>query len=429
MNVCAHVGSVLEMSSRVIWEYPGDVETTKEALLVKFSNGSILTPESVSFTLYKNKDKDPKMKSQRILAAETDRLSYAGNNFSSDVEQHNSLCRYFVGVLNKETGKMEVYDAVQYNMQPILERRTDKAINTGDVTDQPSKSYREKVDALIESFGTIKQKRALSSRKLNQVGSEILNKAMEKAAVEIIESKGTTELVKYAVDKREDTSLFLPPCDYNAEKPENAYKFDDLISPVEYTALEAASAAFRNLTPDDLQQMVQNKKTALFVLQELQELQETKDKEFHDHHTRCLWFLDALIKLSHLKMVKRKDIMTPECPNIIFWKLMKHFTVQTYRNGRMENSISGTMKTKIVSYVIALALHITDFQVDLTILQRDMKLKESRILEIAKAMGLKITKKLVYSESLEEESHKIGFLTIPLTVYKPPMGAIKRKRM
>uniref|UniRef100_F6UUM0 Polymerase (RNA) I polypeptide E n=1 Tax=Xenopus tropicalis TaxID=8364 RepID=F6UUM0_XENTR len=405
--------------------------TTWQGSFIQFSNGTIQSPESVNFTLYSNKDdNNPKAKRQRILAAETDRLSYVANNFTSDAVKSNSLCRYFVGVLNKETGKMEVYDSEQYRMQPILESNKEKELHTEDVMDQPSKSYREKVDALIESFGTNKQKRALSSRKLNQVGSEILNKAMAKAAEEIIESRGTKELVKDAVDKKQqETSLFLPPCDYNANKPENAYKFDDLISPVEYAALETASAAFRNMTSEDLLQMVENKKSGLFVLQELQGLREIKDEKALDHQARCLWYLDALIKLSQLRTVKRKDIMTPECPGIICGKLMKNFTVEVFKNGRIQNSISGTTKTKIVAYVIAIALHISDFQVDLTLLQRDMKLQESRILEIAKAMGLKIAKRTMYSESLIEEGHKIGMLTIPLTVYKPSGGELKRKKM
>jgi len=36
------------------------------------------------------------------------------------------------------------------------------------------------------------------------------------------------------------------------------------------------------------------------------------------------------------------------------------------------------MKAKIAAYVIALALHINNFQTDLTILQNDLKLPESR---------------------------------------------------
>lgn len=36
------------------------------------------------------------------------------------------------------------------------------------------------------------------------------------------------------------------------------------------------------------------------------------------------------------------------------------------------------MKAKITAYVIILALHISDFQIDLTVLQRDLKLSEKR---------------------------------------------------
>lgn len=43
---------------------------------------------------------------------------------------------------------------------------------------------------MIEAFGTNKQKRALSSRRLNLVASETLNKAVAKAANNVIDEKG-----------------------------------------------------------------------------------------------------------------------------------------------------------------------------------------------------------------------------------------------
>lgn len=44
----------------------------------------------------------------------------------------------------------------------------------------------------------------------------------------------------------------------------------------------------------------------------------------------------------------------------------------------LRNLISDSMKAKITAYVILLALHINDFQIDLTMLQRDLKLSERR---------------------------------------------------
>lgn len=419
-------GAVEHMAGRAAWEYCGVSE--QPALLVQFSNGNIQTPESLRLNLYRNKDqKTPRMKKQKILTAETDQLSYVANNFGANALNSNSLCRYFVGVLNKETGKMEVYDTEYFHMQPMLESKKNTQLqDEEDITDNSNRTYREKVDALIEAFGTNKQKRALSSRKLNQVGNEILSQAMAKAAGEIIENKGTTELVKEAVGNNEsEFSSFLPPCDVNADKPENVYKLDDLISPEEYATLEAASEPFRNLTDESLQQMTESKQHGIFVLNELQDLKHAKDR---DHVARCLWYLNALIKLTQLKVVKRKDLMVPGFPSMICGKFLKHFTVSTYKNGRVQNSISGTMNSKIVAHAIALALHICEFEVDLTLLQRDMKMTEGRILEMAKAMGLKISKRMVFGIGSFEEAHHMATLSLPLVVYKPSTGMNKRKK-
>ncbi|XP_072260628.1 DNA-directed RNA polymerase I subunit RPA49 [Pyxicephalus adspersus] len=415
------------MASKAVWEYRGDPE--RAALLVQFSNGTIQNPKDVHFTLYENEDeKTPEAKRQRVLTADTDRLSYEGNNFSSETANGTPLCKYFVGVLNKATGKMEVYDAELIKMQPVLESDKKKENPSVDVPDIPTRTYREKVDALIEAFGTTKQKRALNSRKLNQVGSEILNKAMEKAAEDIIENKGRTELLNRAIAPKKELllSVFMPPCNPNADKPENVYKFDDLISPVEYAALESVSTVFRKLTYEEILRMTEKKEHSSFILQELQDLELETDV---DHQARVMWYLDNLIKFSQLKVVRRKDLISKGCPAVISGNLLKKFTVVVYKRGGLQNCISGSMKSKIVAYVLALALHISDFQVDLTCLQRDLQLTENRIVEIAKAMGLRISGRSMYTEVSFEENHKFATLRLPLTVHKYSTRIIRRKKM
>lgn len=53
----------------------------------------------------------------------------------------------------------------------------------------PPKTFFQ-VDSLIEAFGTNKQKRALSSRRNNQVADDSLQKAVAQAASNIIDQKG-----------------------------------------------------------------------------------------------------------------------------------------------------------------------------------------------------------------------------------------------
>ncbi|MEQ2179716.1 hypothetical protein GOODEAATRI_028033 [Goodea atripinnis] len=76
------------------------------------------------------------------------------------------------------------------------------------------------VDLLIEAFGTNKQKRALASRRLNQVGSNALQNAVAKAATSVIDKKGLA-----------------------------------VLSPVELAALEEPGSKMAALTPAELQKM------------------------------------------------------------------------------------------------------------------------------------------------------------------------------
>uniref|UniRef100_H3A2G7 RNA polymerase I subunit E n=1 Tax=Latimeria chalumnae TaxID=7897 RepID=H3A2G7_LATCH len=361
-------------------------------------------------------------------AAETDRLCYVGNNFGTGALKCNSLCKYFVGVMNKDSRKMEVYDAELFNLQPVF---PGDSINEGLSPESQNQSYRDKVDSLIEAFGTTKQKRALSSRRMNQVGSETLQKAMAKAAETIIDTKGLTALVSDVMQtEADDVSLYLPPCHADADKPEDVYRFDDnslLLSSVDYAALEAPAAAFRDITSEELLKMQQTGSYSLYVLEELKSM--PREEKSRDHKARCLWYLQALIKLSFQKFIKRKNALGFECPHVINSKLLKTFTVMSFNKGNMQNVISSSMKAKLIAYVIALALHINHFQTDLTVLQCDMKLSEKKILEVAKAMRLKISKKKGRFFGGTEEDHRIGTLLVPLPKYEQSSRQQKRKKM
>ncbi|NWT03427.1 RPA49 polymerase, partial [Mionectes macconnelli] len=423
---------------------------------VRFANGRLRSPESLRFTVYRSRDTaHPRKRHRRILVSETERLCYVGHNFGSGVMRCNSLCRYFVGVLDKDSGQMEVYNAEMFNMQPLLSGGrcwvlpqpmpglyVPPALSCSRMLLRNERwgcallgeqgalmcVCRAQVDLCIEAFGTSKQKRALSSRRMNAVGSDIVSTAVTKAAANIIDAKGVTALVQDAAqDDVQTISAFLPPCHEDADRPEHVYKFEDILSPTEYEALRVPAAALAGATAEDIAKKAEERSHCSFVLEELKFL--PADEKSRDHKARCLWFLDTLIKFSHLKVIKKKHPMGPECPHIISRKLMKNFTSLTYNNGSVQNLVSASMKTKITAYVIALALHINNFQTDLTVLQNDMKLQESRILDIAKALRLKVSKAKGVPGLENDENHKLGTLSLPLPVQKAPAGQRKRKKM
>ncbi|NWZ02521.1 RPA49 polymerase, partial [Loxia curvirostra] len=416
---------------------------------VRFANGRLERPESLRFTVYQNRDSaHPRKRHRRILVSETERLCYVGHNFGSQVMKCNSLCRYFVGVLDKSSGQMDVYNAEIFNMQPLLSGggagshscwaalslggrvcgRSSRVCVPRGAQGVQSVLCLVQMDLCIEAFGTSKQKRALSSRRMNAVGSDIVSTAVTKAAANVIDAKGVTALMQdVAQDDVQNISAFLPPCHEDADRPEHVYKFEDILSPAEYEALRVPAATLASITTEEMAKRAEERSLCSFVLEELKFL--PTDERSRDHKARCLWFLDTLIKFSQQKVVKKKHPVGPDCPHIISKKLVKNFTSLTYNNGSIQNLISASMKAKITAYIIALALHINNFQTDLTVLQNDLKLSESRILDIAKALRLRVSKAKGVPGLENDQNHKLGTLSLPLPTQKAPEGQRKRKKI
>ncbi|XP_029363389.1 DNA-directed RNA polymerase I subunit RPA49 [Echeneis naucrates] len=405
----------------------GEEREDDKAVIVRFSNGCVRNTDNLNFSMYKSSDENnPRKKARRILVAETDRLSYVGNNFGTGSMKCNNLCKYYVGVLNKKTMQMEVHTAQLFNMQPVI---------PGETTDGPkpqefTQTYREKVDSLIEAFGTNKQKKALNSRRLNQVGSDTLQQTVAKAASTVINQKGLDALQQEVIETESqgELALHLPPCNAEADKPENVYQFDDLLSPVEFAALEQVGSKMAALTPEELEKM-RNEAGCLCVVEQLQKM--PTEGEGRDKVARCAFYLSMLLKLLKQRNLTRKFGEEEDCPRIIQNKMFKTFTVETFRNGRVLNTVSTSMRTKIAAYSLALLLHLDNMTADLTLLHRDLGIPEPRMIEVAKSMGLTLIKPSrgkAENTGLQDE-HKKACLVLPLVKYDQFMERRKRKKM
>ncbi|XP_074544115.1 DNA-directed RNA polymerase I subunit RPA49 [Halichoeres trimaculatus] len=403
----------------------GEENDSDKAVIVRFSNGSIQNANALDFTMYKNTDdKTPRKRSRRIVVAETERLSYVGSNFGVGSMKCNNLCKYYVGVLNKQTMQMEVHSAQLFNMQPVIPGEVTETATAQDTT----QTYREKVDSLIEAFGTNKQKRALSSRRLNQVGSDTLNQAVAKAATSVIEQKGLEVLQQEVAESQEDLALHLPPCSADATKPEDVYPFDGLLSPAEFEALEQAGSKMAALTSEELQNM-RDEGGCLSVVKFLVNL--PPEGEARDKIVRCAFYLSLLFKLLRQRNLSRKFGMEEGCPRIIQTKLFRTFTVETFKNGRVQNMVSASMQVKLAAFCLALLLHMDHMTADLSLLHRDLGITEARMIEVAKSMGLTLSKtaRAKAEEDRPSNEHRQAFLVLPLVKYDKFMERRKRKKM
>uniref|UniRef100_A0A671MF39 RNA polymerase I subunit E n=1 Tax=Sinocyclocheilus anshuiensis TaxID=1608454 RepID=A0A671MF39_9TELE len=385
---------------------------------IKFSNGHVKKTEELDFKLFKHSDGiNPRKKTRRIVVAESDRLPYVGSNFGSGSLQCNNLCRYFVGVLDKRTMTMKVHNAQLFNMLPVIPGESAVNENT-----KQADTYREKVDALIEAFGTTKQKRALSSRRLNEVGNETLQQAVALAATNVINQKGVEALRSEVVETeaQTDTALFLPSCNTEADKAEDVYPFDQLLSPNEFDSLKDVGAKMAALTPEDLQKM-RAENCPQTVLRHLELL--PKEDAARDRQSRCAWYLSFLIKASLQKRLSFKC----ECK-----RNKELITVSLFAClNSLRNTVSSSMRIKLVAHCLALLLHMGDQTANLTLLHRDMGISDAKMLEVAKAMGLTLSRQSAHSreQAGTQEEHRMASLVLPLVHYEQRMGRRKRKRM
>ncbi|KAA0722416.1 DNA-directed RNA polymerase I subunit RPA49 [Triplophysa tibetana] len=402
-------------------------ETGQDAFLVKFSNGYVNNPEELNIKLLKHTDDvNPRKRNKRIVVAESDRLAYVGSNFGSASLQCNNMCRYFVGVLDKSSMQMKVHNAQLFTMQPIIPGEADAA----NENTKQAETFREKVDALIEAFGTTKQKRALTSRRLNEVGNDTLQQAVAFAANTIINEKGVEALQNAVAEKEAQTDIanILPSCNPEADKPEDVYPFNNLLSPFELEALKDVGVKMAELTLEDLKKM-KDEGCPQTVLSQLEFM--PKEEKARERLSRCTWYLSFLIKVSHQRNLNRKFCVEEGCPKIIINKVLKNFTVESFHNGSLRNTLSTSMRMKLASYCLALLLHMGDQTADLTLLHRDLGISDARMLELAKGMGLTMSRQLSCNtaDTGTQDDHRIASLVVPLVRYVRNVESRKRKKM
>ncbi|TRY64722.1 hypothetical protein DNTS_030149 [Danionella cerebrum] len=398
-------------------------EKGDESYIVTFSNGHLNKADKLDFEVFKHTDgSNPRKKNRRIVVAESDRIPYVGNNFGPESMQYNNMFRYFVGVLDKRTMQMNIHNAQMFNLLPLIPGEETVEENKN----QPE-TFREKVDALIEAFGTSKQKRALNSRRLNEVGNETLQQAVALAASNVIERKGVEALQNEVAEAQTDGTLFLPPCNTKAETPADVYPFDQLLSSHEFDSLKDVALKMSMLTPEELEKM-RAEECPQTVLKHLETL--PQDACARDRLSRCAWYLSFLIKASHQKHLTAKFGYENACPKIIINKVLKNFTVESFHKGSIRNTVSKSMRMKLAAHCLAILLHMGAQTANLTLLHRDMGISDGIMLEVAKAMGLKLS----HHSALQEHSgvmdeQKIVSLVLPLVCYERRPQIKKRKRM
>lgn len=196
---------------------------------------------------------------------------------------------------------------------------------------------------------------------------------------------------------------------------------------MELAALEQPGAKMAALTPEELQKL-RDEGGCLSVLKHLENM--PARGEARERTARCAFYLSLLLKLARQKNIPRKFGHDEGCPRIIQNKLFKTFTVETFNNGRVQNIISTSMRTKLAAYSLALLLHMGYMTADLSLLHRDLGITEAKMIEVAKSMGLSLIKPArVKGDEAALIDHRQATVVLPLVKYDQFVERRKRKKM
>ncbi|XP_006812459.1 DNA-directed RNA polymerase I subunit RPA49-like [Saccoglossus kowalevskii] len=395
---------------------PSGDEPQKEAVLAHFTNGRLNIDEdgtctkAPKFGYYCNKNfHDPRDKNKRILVGETDKMDYVGYNYGLKASQSNALCKYMVGVLDKKTGKMKVYDAQYFIVRPKLDNEED------DVEEKPELSFIEKNDILTKAFGSSKKKRAVESRLNSKLEVDALGQSMETA---VQQAKAQSQQITRIPGDQEAESV-IPPFDAKATKPEDVYKLQDIISDTQMESLKVLATELISSTENQKSES----KHLLYISHHLYNCLPTD--QLRKETMACqLLYLHYLVILYHTKArsLQRKSIFPDETPAFIASSLLEIFTCEAISPDSEHKTIrymSARLKDRLLSYILVLCLHIDRFNMNLDLLQKDLKIPKKKLLVYVNSLGCKVAR-----ARTPQDPQRVT-LPIPLTF---PEKARQRKR-
>ncbi|XP_060064818.1 DNA-directed RNA polymerase I subunit RPA49-like [Ylistrum balloti] len=394
----------------------------KSVLIANFTNGHVNKKRCDDLSVGHFESSQRRFGTQKrkqILVAETEQMSYVGQNFGVSADRSQNFCKYYVGLRDKSTGKMTICDAEIFNMLPKLpgdEQEEEKK-------DDLSLSFREKNDFLTEAFGSKKKQKAMENRLRNKSAAKSMETIMDSAAKQALSQQS-----QVARPQVEDQTDGIPPCNKEATSPREVYRLHDIISPSEMEALNAPARLFFDSTYDQVRQWKEQQTYPAYITNHLMTMPLSEAERWK--RSKCLMYLHYLITLNNLntRTIGLKVPLPVEWPGVVIEQLLKRFTMKIDSGGRIRRCRPARLKDKNISYILVLCLMIDEYELELTVLMKDLKLSLERIQNHFRALGCTLTSRKVKTDMGPSLSVTSAILNLPLTFPDPSARSKKRGR-
>ncbi|KAI8885259.1 RNA polymerase I associated factor, A49-like protein [Backusella circina FSU 941] len=361
--------------------------------------------EDMKFTQYRSSDANASIKkaNQAVVVGETDKVSFAGANFGDEAVP-NTYCKYLVGIYSKKNNSLEVTNA------PII-RMTREVKALANKSQDPNTIARGQVAraALGLAFGTAKAKQQLKSDERNLVTGEHLVNEMDNLHTEI--DRATVNIPKQ--EKLRDaikSDLPVPKFDIEASSPDEVYDVTSIVTDEELNTMNA-----KDLLKET---SLQGIKTHLayhdskFTNTRLMAILASPGKKDRVR-VRTLMYINLLmgyyirVRNSDLGNRRKVEAALKSPSSVVLDGLAERYTEGNRRTPIMDD--------KILLYMFALVLRVSNYSIVLDELAKDLLLKPSKIAQLFRSLGCKVDK--ANAEEIREAGNKMAkkaTLVVPL---------------
>ncbi|XP_022736064.1 DNA-directed RNA polymerase I subunit RPA49 [Durio zibethinus] len=341
---------------------------------------------------------------QVVVSPSGSNVDFVGSSYSGEAAAPQ-VCRFSLGVLDKETGTLKIVPIACnkiFRLEPRV--RSSEAANDGASNSVKSELTSEKKDKMGELTALYGTKKDRKKRKdfidLKKEADPELQKSLDKKI----------EQVAFDKEALENTSALIthniPPYDSSATTPLEAYPLDKIIFKGEwdflgdiYKLLQVGAEVASNAYPH-------------FVCNRIHKLDAIRDETVKGKLSCIFSYITHLVKFKDLfSMGHVTSAKNHNFPSIIRHRFMSMFTDPGSK------ILSSDKIDLLISYVLVLTLHADGFQTDPSDIAKDLRVSKVDLRRHFLNLGCKF---------MHEKS--ILFATLPVPLKFPSQNLKQRRR-
>jgi DNA-directed RNA polymerase I subunit RPA49 len=345
--------------------------------------------------------------------------------YQADEEEESP---FLIAAHDKQTDKLSIVQTPYFIMKPSYLTESPKKKDDKSLALDKTISYSEKLNSLTDAFGSSKKRKVLQTKRNNRIDKETLDVAVS-AVVE--DSRNSQNLLINGASaqnshiKTNDTDFsILPTANKEAKTPAEVYDLHQVLgfTPSEFERFTSElSTKFSSVSVDDVKKWQKFGIYPNFVCEKLISLANSHFAfQYKIVKYKLLAYISYLIACYRLKSAQlrtKASLSGNEVPDAMINRLFDLYTIVTEKNAHSKNvrSMPSRMKDKLRCHIFIVALHIDDFETNLQVFQKDLKMSMQRIVDFFQTLGCHVKSRMVAINNDKKKSVcKFATLSLPL---------------